>query len=167
MYELYRRAESDTVSEMLIFWKGNLPTVFEDISEEHGGNYYYEIRTSDLTGNNSKNSRAVYVHGAEKKKAVVRAEPSLNGKSILISWDIPEGLKPAKTILYRGTDSAPISIHHTLEGAGQTFADNDIEINTYYRYLIKIFDENGKTVVTSGQIVISALSGSDSESKQK
>ena len=162
-YELYRMGGNDTTSEILKFWNGNLPATYDDIPEEPEKNYYYEIKTFDLAGNRSKYDRLIYLPNTEKKKVTLRAEPSENGRSILLAWDIPEGIKPIKTILYRGTDSVPISIHFTLEGARQTFADNDIEINTDYRYLVKVFDENGKTFATSGYVSISTLSGSDSE----
>lgn len=161
-YELVRIQEKGSIQENLKIWKANLPDSYEDSPEEPDMNYYYLIKTTDFSGNSSKFERMVYFPGAAKKTINLRAEQAGNGRTILLSWDAPSGFKPVKTILYRGRDSSPISIYSTLEGEDQMFADTDIEINTAYKYMIKIFGENGNGIV-SGLISISSLSSSDSE----
>jgi len=161
-YELVRIQEKDSIQENLKIWKANLPDSYEDSPEEPGMNYYYLIKTIDFSGNSSKFERMVYFPGAAKKTINLRAEQSVNGRTILLSWEAPEGFKPVKTIVYRGRDSSPISIYSTLEGEDQMFIDTDIEINTAYKYMIKIFGEKGNGIV-SGLISISSLSSSDSE----
>lgn len=161
-YELVRIQEKDSIQENLKIWKANLPDSYEDSPEEPGMNYYYLIKTIDFSGNSSKFERMVYFPGAAKKTINLRAEQSVNGRTILLSWEAPEGFKPVKTIVYRGRDSSPISIYSTLEGEDQMFIDTDIEINTAYKYMIKIFGEKGNGIV-SGLISISSLSSSESE----
>jgi uncharacterized protein len=161
-YELFRTQEKDSLSEILKTWKTNLPETFEDIPEEQGNSFSYQIRTTDFTGNSSKFERIVYFPLTAKKTIKLRAEQAGNGKSVLLSWDVPEGFKPVKTILYRSTGSAPFCIHSAMMGAAQVVTDSDVEINTDYKYMIRIFGENGNGAV-SGQVSVSALSDSRSQ----
>src|SRR5450759_3390885 len=163
-YELYKIAEKDTSSIKLITWKGNLPAAYEDIPSGQG-NYFYLIKTFDFAGNSSEYGRMVYVPATSQKTVNLKAEQGKNGKSIMVSWDIPAGFKPAKTILYRSKDTEPIGIYIMLEGADQLFEDMDIEINTPYNYRVKVFGTSGNTIVSSRQITFTPLSKSISEVK--
>ena len=163
-YELFRTQEKDSIQEKLETWKANLPDSYEDVPEEPGINYHYIIKTTDFSGNTSKFKRMVYFPGTLKKPNNLRAEQAGNGRTILLSWEVPGGFMPVKTILYRGRDTAPISIYSTLEGENQMFTDTDIEINTDYKYMIKIMGKNG-TGIVSGQVTISSLSGSGQKQK--
>jgi uncharacterized protein len=161
-YELFRIQEKDSINDKLKTWKGNLPDTYEDIPEDQGKSYYYKISTIDFSGNSSKFERIVYFPVTAKKTIKLRAEQAGNGRSVLLSWDVPEGLKPVKTILYRSTGSAPFSICSTIEGTAQMVIDTDIEINFAYKYMIKLIGESGNGIV-SGQISISASSFSDTK----
>ena len=161
-YELFRTQEKDSISQKLKTWKTNLPETYEDIPEEQGKSYYYKIRTTDFSGNSSKYERMVYFPFTAKNTIKLRAEQAGNGRSVFLSWDVPEGFKPIKTILYRSTGAAPFSICSTMEGSAQVVTDSDVEINTYYKYMIKIIGENGSGIV-SGQVSISGLSFSDTK----
>ncbi len=164
-YELFRTQEKDSTYENLKTWKANLPEAYEDIPEEQGKSFYYKIRTSDFAGNSSKYERVVYFPVTAKKTIKLRAEQAGNGRSVLLSWEVPSGYKPSRTILYRGRDTSPMSIYSTLEGEDKIFTDTDIEINTAYKYMIKIIGKNGSGIVTSPQATIYALSGSGQKQK--
>ena len=164
-YELHRITENDSASIKLATWKSNIPDSFEDVPSNQGKNYYYSIKTFDLAGNSSEYGRLVYVPVTSQKTVNLKAEQGKNGKSIMVSWDIPAGFKPAKTILYRSKDTEPIGIYIMLEGADQLFEDMDIEINTPYNYRVKVFGTSGNTIVSSRQITFTPLSKSISEVK--
>ena len=164
-YELVRIQGKDSIQEKLKTWKTNLPDSYEDLPEESGINYYYVIKTTDFSGNSSEYRRMVYFPETSKKNIKLKAEQAGNGRTILLSWEVPSGFKPSRTNLYRSRDTAPVSLYATLEGENQIFTDTDIEINTDYKYMIKIIGKNG--IVTSPQITISSLSGSGQKQKSK
>ena len=163
-YELYRSSEYDAIPVLLARYEGDLPDFFDDIPTTQGA-YYYLLKTFDYAGNSSVYNRYVYVQETTQKRINLRVEQSKNGRSIILSWEIPEGFQPVKTIIYRGKETAQVSIYYTLEGAVQMFDDNDIEINTAYDYRIKIFSSKGNVVVSSGEITFTPLLNSVSESK--
>ncbi len=158
IYELHRIAENDSASIKLATWKGNLPDSYEDVPSIQGKNYFYLIKTFDMAGNLSEYGRLVYVPATSQMTVNLKAEQSSNGKSIMLSWDMPAGFNPAKTIIYRSKDTDPISICYTLEGADQIFEDMDIEINTAYSYRIRVFGTSGNTIVSSRLITFAPLS---------
>jgi len=164
-YELNRIAENDTVQKKIATWKGKLPDTFENVPDRNGVNYNYKIETIDFTGNSSEFNRNIYVPGLSHKSIILKAEQDKNGKSILLSWNLPQGFKPAKIIIYRSKDKEPISVYKTIEGADQKFLDSDIEMNSAYNYRIKVFAENSNEIVNSAQIVFTPLINSFSELK--
>jgi hypothetical protein len=165
LYELYRIAENDTIQKKIIGWKEKLPLTFDDIPERQGISYKYSIKTIDFAGNSSEFRRTIYVPGSVQKSIILKAEQEKNGKSIQLSWNLPQGFKPAKTIIYRSKDKEPISIYNTIDGADQKFLDSDIEMNTKYNYRIKVFVGNSNEIVNSVQILIKPLLNSFSEEK--
>jgi len=165
IYELHRIAENDSASIKLATWKGNIPYSYEDVPSIQGNNYFYSIKTFDLAGNSSEYGQMVYVPATSQITVNLKAEQSSNGKSIMLSWDMPAGFQPAKTIIYRSRDTEPISIYYTLEGADQFIEDMDIEINTAYNYRIRVFGTSGNTIVSSRLITFTPLSKSISEVK--
>jgi hypothetical protein len=163
-YELYRSSEHDTIPGFLIRYESNLPDHFDDELNDPG-NYSYLLKTFDFAGNSSIYGRSVYVQETTQKSVNLRVEQSKNGRSIMLSWKIPEDFHPSKAIIYRGKDTEPVSIYITLEGAVQMFVDNNIEINTSYNYRIKIFSSKGNVVVSSGEITFTPLLNSISAAK--
>lgn len=165
LYELYRKAENDTIQKRIIGWKEKLPLTFDDMPERQGISNNYKIKTIDFAGNTSEFARNIYVPGSSQKSIILKAEQQKNGKSIMLSWNLPQGFITAKTIIYRSKDKEPISIYNTLEGVGHLFVDSDIEMNTAYNYRIKVFAGNSNEIVNSVQILIKPLLNSFSEEK--
>ena len=165
IYELHRVAENNSATIKLATWKGNIPGSYEDVPSIQGKNYFYSIKTFDLAGNSSEYGRLVYVPATSQITVNLKAKESNNGKSIMLSWDIPAGFQPAKTFIYRSKDTEPISIYITLEGADQLFEDMDVEINMAYNYRIRVFGTSGNAIVSSRQITFTPLSKSSSEVK--
>ena len=165
-YVLYRVAENDTSSIKLITWKWNLPASYEDIPSGKGGMYYYLIKTFDMAGNSSDYRRMIYLPGTSQWTVNLKALQSKNGKSIILSWELPADFQPAKTVIYRSKETDPICIYTTLEGSDQLFEDKESEINTIYSYRIKVFGTNSKAIVTSRNITFKPSPISVSEIKQ-
>jgi uncharacterized protein len=164
LYEMYRSTYSDSTSELLAVLKGPLPVAYIDMPSVKGRKYYYFIKTLDFAGNSSENGRYVYIPAASHSLVSLTARQEKNGKSITLSWDLPEDLKPLKTIIYRGKENAPICTYKTIEGNLQLFKDEDIEINTLYNYRIKIFSK-GNEVAYSEAITFKPLLNSFQETK--
>jgi uncharacterized protein len=157
MYELFRLAENDSISEKLKIWKGILPQSFVDYPSRNGLSYFYLLKTTDGAGNNSDYKRSVFVPGASPKNVTLKAVQSRNGTSILLSWELPSGFVPSKTIIYRSKAKEPLSILTTIENISKFFEDKEIEFNTDYNYRIRVFSPYVNEIVNSNQIVFKAL----------
>ena len=162
-YELNRITENDTSSVKLKAWKDNFPATFEDSPSDGGKNYYYVIKTFDFEGNSSQNGRSVYVPNYLQKTINLKAEHERNGKSIILSWDIPSGFLPAKTLVYRSKTDEPLSIYFTIPGVAQLFEDKNIEIGTEYNYRIRIFDTMSSAIINSNLTRVNLMPESTSK----
>jgi hypothetical protein len=165
LYELYRIAEKDTIQKKIATWKGKLPDTFENVPDRNGVNYNYKIKTIDFTGNSSEFNRNIYVQGLYHKSIILTAEQEKNGKSILLSWNLPQGFKTTKTIIYRSKDKEPISIYNTIEGADHSFLDSDIEMNKTYNYQIKVFNSGANDFASSDLLIFKPVLISYSKEK--
>ncbi len=165
LYELYRIAEIDSSQKKVMTWKGKLPVTFDDMPDKQAIRYRYKLNTIDFAGNASEYARNIYVPGSTQKSIILKAEQNKNGKSILLSWNLPQNFKMAKTIIYRSKDKEPISIYKTIEGEDQKFLDSDIEMNMAYDYRIKVFGSRGNEFLTSNEINFTPVLNSVSDFK--
>ena len=87
-----------------------------------------------------------------KNKIPLKAEHSNNGKLINLTWVLPAGFIPAKTLIYRSIKGSPISIYQTIAGTYQMYEDDAIEIGAQYTYRVRIFDSQSNAILNSGLI---------------
>ena len=150
-YELYRKAEDDSIPEMAATWKKDLPVTFEESPSHQGQNIEYALVTYDHSGNRSATKRKVYVTPSSDL-VNLKAEQSPDGKTISIRWELPDGFIPVKTMVYRSMNSDPVALHRTLTLPDNSFIDNNIEINTIYNYRIMVFGKNDNGILSSDRL---------------
>lgn len=72
-------------------------------------------------------------------KAVVDRE----NKEIVLTWKFDtKGAK--QVILYKGSDTSPMTMLQTVDASAKQFTDQQLQINKEYKYTIKIVMENGR-----------------------
>ncbi len=155
LYELYRMAERDSVNTKVITWKNDLPSVYNDTPLEKGQYINYTLITYDQAGNNSQHNRRVFISGNTSNTLELTSEQSPDGKTITITWDLPEGFIPIRTIIYKSIEDQPVSTYKTLSGPVQLFHDTEIDISTRYNYMIVSFSSEDNEVLKSEKLVFS------------
>lgn len=153
-YALSRQSQDDTVKSNLNVWSNELPDVYEDAPSIQGRIQIYTLITTDKSGNRSENSRRIYIPSSSSKKIVVMAEQAKDGRTISLKWILPGGFAPVKTVVYRGTDSEPVSIYKTLAGTENYFTDNETVIGAAYTYRLILYDRNND-VLSSDKLRVS------------
>lgn len=150
-YSLLRQSENDTASMILKVWKTGLPLMYEDASAGSKSVLLYTLKTRDIAGNGSENSRRVFIPASSSNRIILKAEQLKDGSTISLSWILPDDFIPTKTIIYRGLDSQPISIFKTLSGAETSFTDTEYMISASCTYRLIAYDKNND-VLSSDQV---------------
>jgi hypothetical protein len=150
-YTLQRLTEDDTASVTLKIWNANLPVVFEDASPKTGTGQLYTVVTKDLAGNSSQNSRRAFIPAVSSKKIPLTGEQSKDGRTISLTWSLPDGFLPKKTVIYRSMNSEPVSIYATLNNSDKYFTDKEAGISTTYNYRVIVYDKSNN-VLSSDQL---------------
>jgi hypothetical protein len=153
-YLLVRSSENDTIHENLNIWKMELSGVYEDISPRQGRFLLYTLISVDKAGNRSENSRKVFIPASSSDRIILKAEQSKDGGTISLSWVLPDGFIPAKTIIYRGTDKEPVSIYETIMKPETFFIDKAAGISKSFNYRIITYDKDN-VALSSDQLRLS------------
>lgn len=73
----------------------------------------------------------------------IKASVDRESKQIMLSWKFET--KGAKQfVLYKGSDTSPMSLLQTLDAGKKQFTDSRLEINKEYQYTMKVIMENGR-----------------------
>lgn len=152
-YELFRQAEDDSLSIRVSSWEKDLPALYLDAPPGAGKNICYTLHTYDSSGNRSENGSTVYIPAPSNLPLILKARQSDDGKTITLSWELPQNFKALKTIIYRSAETDPIALYKTMEGSDKFFLDNDTEFNTAYNYRVIVYQSNGNAVLRSKPLV--------------
>lgn len=158
-YQLFRLNEGDSIPVKTAEWK-ILPDAFMDVFTGKYQELEYRLVTSDYAGNSSTYRRTVYAGTREKNSLKLTATQSADGRTITVSWELPAGFHPGKTIIYRSTASNPVTIYKTIPGGEMLFVDEDIEINSGYTYRILVFSAGMDEQISSDELKFTASSAS-------
>jgi hypothetical protein len=162
VYKLMRVAENGKDTMTLNTWQSDLAPVYEDILST-AGNYKYILKTIDLAGNVSFFNRSIIVPSSMQIVIALKAEQSVNGKTIILSWEIPKEIIPDKTLIYRSKTGGPLSVYKTLLGEQLIYEDNSIEIGMEYNYRVRIFDSASNAILNSALTRINPFSKSNAK----
>jgi hypothetical protein len=73
----------------------------------------------------------------------LKAVVDRDSKEIILTWKF-EAKGARQYILYKGSDTSPMTLLQTLDASRKTYTDTQLEINKQYQYTIKVVMENGR-----------------------
>jgi uncharacterized protein len=119
--------------------------------------YEYKLLAVDSAGNKSTNAKTVFgkkiSSGIRPSIVKIKTEKDTNKKQIILLWiyvqkDIDH------FIIYRGTGENPISYYKMVKKDLNQFIDNELQINTSYKYKIKAIFSDGSESEFSKEILV-------------
>jgi fibronectin type 3 domain-containing protein len=110
--------------------------------------YQYLLIATDATGLESEPGNTIEVRSYGMSlltECITKPEARANRgeNTILVTWKLPQMLKPVKVSLYRSVNHAPPVLFSTLSGSDQNFTDSNIRAGNTYSYLLRAVFSNG------------------------
>ncbi|RPD42463.1 fibronectin type III domain-containing protein [Chitinophaga barathri] len=122
---------------------------YADTAARPGVSYRYRIVAVDesgLRGQSQEVTASAINMSGNVAKPVVKASIDRDNKTIVLKWGA--GREVAKSWLYRAEEGKPYRLYKTLPGNTAAFTDDELLINTQYRYKLKIFDQNNNNAMS-------------------
>lgn len=148
-HQLYRRELTGGTGqwEMVTEWTDKKMTRYTDKTKEGTHTYVYTLVAIDSSGLKSdpSNPLTVYVPAKREKQAIRKfdIEVDRDARKLLLNWVI--GVPGVAQIeLYRGEDKTPMSLYKVLDKGVTSFEDEDLRVNTTYKYGIRVLYSDGK-----------------------
>lgn len=120
---------------------------FTDTNTAPGKTYRYKIQALDDDGLWSEDPDSIMIKAIDfsevRKVDELAGEYQTDSKSILLSWNYPEGTD-AIFLLFRATNNGPFTLHKELTSDVRKFADNQVITGNSYEYTIKVQLPSGR-----------------------
>ena len=149
MHKLYRKPYQGGAWELLETFRGKSISQVIDKKGEEGKTYSYTIIAVDSAKLESEPAIPLTVVFPEKRiKTAIKsldAEVDRDKRMITLAWaKIPDVKNIKQFELYRGDDKRKMSLYKVFEENVFAFTDNDLTVNTRYKYGVRVVFANGK-----------------------
>lgn len=151
----------DDVANNMLFRKENGTPEWKKIFETKGLNknqyadtgvvadkkYSYKLVAKDSAGLESKGGQELFVTTLplNKKTGIVKIDADVDRekKLLYLHWKIADKLQVKSFEVFRGNEKEPLSLYKVLDGKIIDMLDNDLTINTKYKYGIRAVFADG------------------------
>jgi len=122
--------------------------VLKDLSMQPDIQYQYKIFAYDSAENRSVDAQILTV--ILPKKSTLLPINKLEGKVdrekrlIYLTWLLPNDSKIKSLELFRGKDDEGVQLFKVLPGNTRDFLDSELQVNTKYKYAIRVIYEGGQ-----------------------
>lgn len=145
--KVMRRLTSGTDWKMIFSTKNKNIGSYKDGDIESEKKYSYKLVAIDQSGLNSPDAQVLTLQALPvvNRKAIKSLDFDLDRekKLIYLHWQLVEKV-PVKSIeIFRGTSEEPLSLFKVLEGKTKDMLDNELLINTRYKYGVRVLLTNG------------------------
>ncbi|MBX9851399.1 MAG: hypothetical protein K2X86_06525 [Cytophagaceae bacterium] len=132
-------------------------TTYVDEEADKSILYEYSMIAFDDSGLESEMAQPVTMKkldkGIREEVKSVRAEADRINKRILVAWNYSEpGIE--KVQIYRAKEGESLTLYKTIQGAAEQFIDKSLQVNTIYKYRIKVLFKNGAQSPFSKEIIV-------------
>ncbi|RLD82825.1 MAG: hypothetical protein DRJ10_04625, partial [Bacteroidetes bacterium] len=119
--------------------------------------YEYTMIALDESDNESLHSKSVYArkidNGIRSSIENIQTETDRINKQVKLVWDYPHG-DVKNYLIYRALNDNRIAYYKIIQADNNKFTDDDVQINTLYKYRIKAIYTDGSESKFSKEIIV-------------
>jgi uncharacterized protein len=148
VHRLYKRTTDNSNWQLLKSFDGNTISELVDEQCKEGQPYSYTVIAMDSAGLESLPAIPLTATMPEKRIKTafkkLEAEVDREGRKIVLSWQQMQGISGVKQFeLYRGEEKKQMNLYQILEKGLSSYTDTDLQVNSKYKYGIRVVFENG------------------------
>ena len=120
---------------------------FKDEKVDPDKKYSYKLVAVDSSGLNSAEAQVLIVQTLpivnRKGISALDFDIDRNKRLVYLRWQFAEKITVKSIEIFRGTSQEPMSIYKVLDGKTRDMLDNDLLVNTKYKYGVRVVFSNG------------------------
>jgi uncharacterized protein len=147
-HRLYKRTQDNSNWQLLKTFDRNIISELLDEQCKEGQPYSYTVIAVDSAGLESQPAIPLTATMPEKRVKTafkkLEAEVDRDARKIMLTWQQVPGIAGVKQFeLYRGEEKKQMNLYQILEKGLSSFTDTDLQVNSKYKYGIRVVFENG------------------------
>lgn len=148
IFYLFRKAADASAWDTIWQTKKKDITKYTDDKVNPEKKYYYRIAVADESGHISPETKTLTVMTLPKLAGKVisglESDVDRDKRLVYLHWKLTEGVKVNSIEIFRGDEKEPMSLYKVIDGKVNELLDNDLMVNTRYKYGIRAMLSTGQ-----------------------